>query len=245
MHVPITSRFFQTEQWQLDDDTVEVLAGRLRVEFDQQMSGWADVVRAVVRLVDEHISREALLDARDIARSLGDDDTADWLMTLVEDPESIDLRFEEQAEKRAHLASLGAFVRRKDTFRNGVDVGPGPWHEAGCKFVAHAVNVYRWEGTDVRPEEGNACPTCRPRKDQTQRPETDRDAIRAEIAGLGTFVRRKGEDGEPPVPPGKWHRANCRIPRTGTDISSWEGADALPAGENACKTCLKQSPSAA
>ncbi|WP_402466029.1 hypothetical protein [Isoptericola aurantiacus] len=244
--MPITSRFFHTEPWQLDDDTVEVLAGRLRVEFDLQMSGWADVVRAVVRLVDDHISREALLDARDIARSLGDDDTADWLRTLVEDPELIDLRFEEQAEKRAHLASLGAFVRRRDTFRGGVDAGPGPWHEAGCPFVARAVDVYRWEGTDDRPEVGSTCPTCRPRRElhpsglPPAEADRVRDAIRDEIAGLGSFVRRQGEDGYPPIPPGKWHKAGCRTTRTAADPRSWEGSDDLPAGEDTCKTCLKR-----
>ncbi|WP_402377972.1 hypothetical protein [Isoptericola rhizosphaerae] len=198
-------------------------------------------------MVDAPISTATLNDAVAIALYLGDDAVARWLDRLITHPEWLEVRIEEQLQNHGRFMALGSFVRRLPTVHGPDDAyeGPGPWHVSSCRFVARAGVLTNWEGVEELPNDGRLCSECRAGQPApaAQLPPTQqdraRDEIRDQIALLGTFVRRRGEDGAVPIPPGKWHRAGCRTTRTAADARAWEGVAELPSGEGICKTCLR------
>lgn len=242
IRVPTTSHLMSDDPWELSPVVVDNIAASLRAEFGSRAISWPDVIRFVVRAVDQHISTAALDEAASIAHYLCQDDVAVWLETLTRQPVLVEAEVIERLENHAQFIALGPFVRRGASVRNGVDDGPGPWHESACRFVAQAWDVTAWEGVETLPDDGRLCKECRAGQPAipAQLPLADRerarDEIRDQIAALGAFVRRRAH-GE--FPPGKWHAGGCRTTRTANDVRFWEGAHELPAGEDVCKTCLR------
>ena len=243
----MTSHFFGSGAWELDDSVIEELASELQTRFAAGERDWSEVVRAVVRVVDPHISLATLGEAAGIAFYLGEDDVARWLDRLIESPDVISQSVELQGQNHAKFMGLGPFVRRKAAVRDGVSEGCGPWHASDCRFVARAGDLSRWEGVERLPDEGRLCSECRagqpaaPAHLPLSEQDRARDQIREAIASLGSFVRRSAEDGPFPVPAGKWHAAGCRTTRAASDVRLWEGVDELPSGQDFCKTCLRDA----